>query len=59
MLASASLLPTTLRRFPWQTTNKTKDKWFRFPVSRHNRGYDEAADGPQPTPEVERAIDED
>jgi hypothetical protein len=28
-------------------------------VSRHNRGYDEAADGPQPTPEIERVIDED
>ena len=28
-------------------------------VSRHNRGYDEAADGPQPTPQVERVIDED
>jgi len=28
-------------------------------VSRHNRGYDEAADGPQPTPDVERVIDED
>ena len=28
-------------------------------VSRHNRGYDEAADGPRPTPQVERVIDED
>jgi hypothetical protein len=28
-------------------------------VSRHNRGYDEAADGAQPTPEVERVVDED
>ena len=28
-------------------------------VSRHNRGYDEAADGKQPTPEIERVIDED
>jgi hypothetical protein len=28
-------------------------------VSRHNRGYDEAADGPQPTPQIERVIDED
>ena len=27
--------------------------------SRHNRGYDEAADGGQPTPEVERVVDED
>ena len=28
-------------------------------VSRHNRGYDEAADGKQPPPEIERVIDED
>jgi len=28
-------------------------------VSRHNRGYDEAADGTRPTPEIERVIDED
>lgn len=28
-------------------------------VSRHNRGYDEAADGTQPTPELVRVIDED
>jgi hypothetical protein len=28
-------------------------------VSRHNRGYDEAADGIQPTPKVERVVDED
>jgi len=28
-------------------------------VSRHNRGYDEAADGIHPAPEVERVIDED
>ena len=28
-------------------------------VSRHNRGYDEAADGARPAPEVERVIDED
>jgi len=28
-------------------------------VSRHNRGYDEAADGKQPTPHVERVADED
>jgi hypothetical protein len=28
-------------------------------VSRHNRGYDEAADGPQPAPSVERVIDEE
>jgi hypothetical protein len=27
-------------------------------VSRHNRGYDEAADG-APTPEIEHVIDED
>jgi hypothetical protein len=27
-------------------------------VSRHNRGYDEAADG-KPTPAVERVVDED
>ena len=26
-------------------------------VSRHNRGYDEAADG-APTPEIERVVDE-
>ncbi len=26
-------------------------------VSRHNRGYDEAADGPQ-TPTIERVVDE-
>jgi hypothetical protein len=26
-------------------------------VSRHNRGYDEAADGP-PSPEIERVVDE-
>jgi len=28
-------------------------------VSRHNRGYDEAADGKKPTPDVERVVDED
>ena len=28
-------------------------------VSRHNRGYDEAADGAHPAPEVERVVDED
>ena len=28
-------------------------------VSRHNRGYDEAADGARPEPDVERVIDED
>ena len=28
-------------------------------VSRHNRGYDEAADGIRPTPEVERVVSED
>jgi len=28
-------------------------------VSRHNRGYDEAADGTHPAPELERVIDED
>jgi hypothetical protein len=27
--------------------------------SRHNRGYDEAADGRQPEPKVERVVDED
>jgi hypothetical protein len=26
--------------------------------SRHNRGYDEAADGKVPTPEIERVVDE-
>jgi len=26
--------------------------------SRHNRGYDEAADGPAPPPEIERVVDE-
>jgi hypothetical protein len=26
--------------------------------SRHNRGYDEAADGKTPTPEIERVVDE-
>ena len=26
--------------------------------SPHNRGYDEAADGPSPPPEIERVIDE-
>ena len=26
--------------------------------SRHNRGYDEAADGVKPAPEVERVVDE-
>jgi hypothetical protein len=26
--------------------------------SRHNRGYDEAADGPSPPPEIERIVDE-
>lgn len=28
-------------------------------LSRHNAGYDEAADGPQPTPQVESVVDED
>jgi hypothetical protein len=28
-------------------------------VSRHNRGYDEAADGKTPEPEIERVVDED
>ena len=28
-------------------------------VSRHNRGYDEAADGKRPAPEIERVADED
>jgi hypothetical protein len=28
-------------------------------VSRHNRGYDEAADGARPTPEIEHVVDED
>jgi hypothetical protein len=27
--------------------------------SRHNRGYDEAADGRQPVPTVERVVEED
>ena len=27
--------------------------------SRHNRGYDEAADGAAPPPDVERIVDED
>jgi hypothetical protein len=27
--------------------------------SRHNRGYDEAADGKQPAPRVEHVVDED
>ena len=27
--------------------------------SRHNRGYDEAADGAAPAPEIERVVDED
>jgi len=27
--------------------------------SRHNRGYDEAADGKQPPPRVEHVVDED
>ena len=27
--------------------------------SRHNRGYDEAADGRHPPPDVERVVDED
>ena len=27
-------------------------------VSRHNRGYDEAADGVVPPPEIERIVDE-
>lgn len=26
-------------------------------VSRHNQGYDEAADGPVPPPEIERVVD--
>jgi len=26
--------------------------------SRHNQGYDEAADGKMPTPEIERIVDE-
>ena len=26
--------------------------------SRHNRGYDEAADGKAPAPEIERVVDE-
>jgi hypothetical protein len=26
--------------------------------SRHNRGYDEAADGKTPTPDLERVVDE-
>ena len=28
-------------------------------TSRHNEGYDEAADGKSPAPEVERVVDED
>ena len=28
-------------------------------ASRHNRGYDEAADGTHPAAEIERVIDED
>jgi hypothetical protein len=28
-------------------------------VSRHNRGYDEAADGTKPVPDVERVTEED
>jgi hypothetical protein len=28
-------------------------------VSRHNRGYDEAADGVNPIPEIERVIEEE
>jgi hypothetical protein len=28
-------------------------------VSRHNRGYDEAADGQHPAPKVDRVVDED
>ena len=27
-------------------------------VARHNRGYDEAADGPARTPKIERVVDE-
>jgi hypothetical protein len=27
-------------------------------VARHNQGYDEAADGKQPEPEIERVVDE-
>jgi hypothetical protein len=27
--------------------------------SRHNRGYDEAADGPRPDPEIERVVEEE
>ena len=27
-------------------------------VSRHNQGYDEAADGVQPTPTIDRVVDE-
>jgi hypothetical protein len=27
--------------------------------SRHNRGYDEAADGTRPDPEIERVVDEE
>jgi hypothetical protein len=27
-------------------------------LSRHNRGYDEAADGVAPTPEIDRVVDE-
>lgn len=27
-------------------------------VSRHNQGYDEAADGAAPPPEIERVVDE-
>ena len=27
-------------------------------VSRHNRGYDEAADGVMPPPEIERVVEE-
>jgi hypothetical protein len=27
-------------------------------TSRHNQGYDQAADGPVPAPEIERVVDE-
>ena len=40
-----------------KTNDRDQEKERRGEVSRHNEGYDEAADGP-PRPEVERVVDE-
>ena len=40
-----------------KSNDRDQEKERRGEVSRHNEGYDEAADGP-PRPEVERVVDE-